>query len=62
MELNQMELWTFDELIAKVKALKSSNVNFSKSLGDEIVKYLEKSSKNFDVHEYSKVSKTWLSW
>lgn len=62
MEMNQMELWTFEELVDKVRDLKASGGNFSKSLGGEIVKYLEDFSKNFDVHEYSKVSKAWLSW
>jgi len=62
MELDQIKLWNKEELTEKVKNLATSNKAYSRSLGDEIVKYLETCTKKFDGNEYDKVSKSWLSW
>lgn len=63
MDLNQIEFWSFDQLVENVKNLKSENSDtFKKDLGQEMSNFLLqiKASKDFDEHE--KTSKAWLSW
>ena len=61
MNLNDVELWTFDQLTANAEKLKSQNEIFSKNLGQEISKFL-KSSTIVDEKEHCRNSKAWLSW
>ena len=61
MNLNDVELWTLDQLTANVETLKSQNEIFAKNLGQEISKFL-KSSTIADDKEHCRNSKAWLSW
>jgi hypothetical protein len=61
MNLDDIEFWTYDQLIANVEQLHSKNEVFTKNLGLEIVNFLN-SSAIIDETEHRRNSKAWLSW
>jgi len=60
MDLNNIEFWSSEKLVETVSTLLAQNPNFEKQLGEEISKYLKKSTLSDNSHD--KTSKAWLSW